>query len=642
MLLSKQGASRSGERDISVYCGVQTITLKINLCPVLYSGYKDADLALNSRHGDAQCRGFINNNTFPTAVLFSISLSTLEACGNMLEVSTSQGFNAYGNISMVQMGNISGYIDTPDPPTVISYLPGLVYKFSCSYPLEYLLNNSQLAASSAAISVKDNNGTFLSTLSLVLYNDSTFSQLISIPMSGLSLKTHVFAAVKATNLDRRCYKDPQTTVFENGKSQMGRFAFEVFRFVKHKNQKISTVFLHCITKLCRVDDCAVLMPERQKGACFCVTAYTDIAVYCGTQSINLAIQVCPVIYTGYNESLLILNQIKDDPLCRGKMDATVSPPVVRFSFPLTQLDACGSIFRTTSAPGTGIFSDFSNIQTVNVSGVVRSFDPTIGTVTYNAELSYFYSCAYPLQYLINNTQVDVSSSSIAVVDNNGSFISTLSMQLFKDINYTTPLVIPALGVELRTRIYVQVIAANLTSQVSTELFYKLNKATKHGKPFCHALKILLLFFSRRCSQDQFTSMSENGNSQKARFSFPAFRFIEQQNQTISTYYLHCITRLCETSTCAQFKQCNRRRRRDTKTTTIKDGISDTTLISSGPIKTRAETPLSTKEEAVSSAQKDSGNGASVGLGVALAVLVVVGTVAALMAVSFYRKLKMLR
>uniref|UniRef100_A0A8C2FKB6 Zona pellucida-like domain containing 1b n=1 Tax=Cyprinus carpio TaxID=7962 RepID=A0A8C2FKB6_CYPCA len=261
-----------GERDISVYCGVQTITLKINLCPVLYSGYKDADLALNSRHGDAQCRGFINNNTFPTAVLFSISLSTVEACGNTLEVSTSQGFNAYGNISMVQMGNISGYIDTPDPPTVISYLPGLVYKFSCSYPLEYLLNNSQLAASSAAISVKDNNGTFLSTLSLLLYNDSTFSQLISIPMSGLSLKTRVFAAVKATNLDRRwnvlmdhCYATPSGNPNDGIRynlffGQMGRFAFEVFRFVKHKNQKMSTVFLHCITKLCRVDDCAILMP----------------------------------------------------------------------------------------------------------------------------------------------------------------------------------------------------------------------------------------------------------------------------------------------------------------------------------------------------------------------------------------------
>ncbi|KAI7800611.1 putative zona pellucida-like domain-containing protein 1 [Triplophysa rosa] len=275
------------DRDISVYCGVQTITLKINLCPVLYSGYTDVDLVLNGRHGDVQCRGFINNNTFPTAMLFSISLSTLESCGNTLEVSTSQGYNAYGNSSMVQMGNISGYIDTPDPPTVISYLPGLLFKFSCSYPLEYLLNNSQLASSSAAISVKDNNGTFLSTLSLILYNDSTFSQLIYIPMTGLPLKTRVFAAVKATNLDRRwnvlmdhcystpsgnpndeirydlffgCYKDPQTTVFENGKSQMGRFAFEVFRFVKHKNQKMSTVFLHCITKLCRADDCPMLMP----------------------------------------------------------------------------------------------------------------------------------------------------------------------------------------------------------------------------------------------------------------------------------------------------------------------------------------------------------------------------------------------
>uniref|UniRef100_A0A671S1S2 Zona pellucida-like domain-containing protein 1 n=1 Tax=Sinocyclocheilus anshuiensis TaxID=1608454 RepID=A0A671S1S2_9TELE len=297
-------------------------------------------------------------------------------------------------------------------------------------------------------------------------------------------------------------------------------------------------------------------------SCFCVTAYTDISVYCGTQSINLAIQVCPVIYTGYNESLLVLNQIKNDPLCRGTLDATANPPVVRFNFPLRQLDACGSIFRVR----TGIFSDFSNIQTVNISGVIRSFDPTIGTVTYNAELSYFYSCAYPLEYLINNTQVDV-------------FFYAMS---YCDINYTTPLVIPALGVELRTRIYVQVIAANLTSQyhVLLDRCYASISALPSNSTFFN------LFVP--CSQDQFTTVSENGNSQKARFNFPAFRFIEQQNQTISTYYLHCITRLCETSTCAQFKQCNRRRRRDIQTTTIKDGLSDTTLITSGPIRTKAE------------------------------------------------------
>ncbi|KAF3692660.1 Zona pellucida-like domain-containing protein 1 [Channa argus] len=252
-----------GERDISVYCGVQTITIKINFCPVLFSGYTDLDLALNGHHSDAQCHGFINNNTFPTAVLFSISLSTLEACGNNLVVSTAYGANAYGNMSLVQIGNISGYIDTPDPPAIISYLPGLLYKFSCSYPLEYLVNNSQLASSSAAVSVKDSNGTFVSTLSLILYNDSTYSQPLSIPMAGLPLKTRVFAAVKATNLDKRCYKDPQTTVFENGKSQMGRFSFEVFRFVKHRHQKMSTVFLHCVTKLCRADDCIMLMPYHR-------------------------------------------------------------------------------------------------------------------------------------------------------------------------------------------------------------------------------------------------------------------------------------------------------------------------------------------------------------------------------------------
>ena len=62
-----------------------------------------------------------------------------------------------------------------------------------------------------------------------------------------------------------------------------------------------------------------------------------------------------------------------------------------------------------------------------------------------------------------------------------------------------------------------------------------------------------LFLNNRCSVNQQTIIVENGVSQKARFNFPAFRFIEQQNETVSTYYLHCITRLCEPSTCSTFK-----------------------------------------------------------------------------------------
>uniref|UniRef100_A0A3P8TKX3 ZP domain-containing protein n=1 Tax=Amphiprion percula TaxID=161767 RepID=A0A3P8TKX3_AMPPE len=282
----------------------------------------------------------------------------------------------------------------------------------------------------------------------------------------------------------------------------------------------------------------------------------DISVECGTSSIGLAVEICPVIYTGYNETLLILNHMMD-PVCRATLDDSVNPPVARFNFPLNTTHACGSTFRTTSAAGTGIFSDFSNIQTVNISGIIRSIDMTTGTITYNAELKYYYSCAYPLEYLINNTQIDVSASSVSVKDNNGSFISTLSMQLFSDSNYTRPMVIPELGIELRTDVFVEVKATNLTGQYHV----LLDRCYASISPLPTNSSFFNLFVP--CSKDRFTTMIENGNSQTARFKFPAFRFIEQQNETVSTYFLHCITRLCEKSTCSTFKQCNNRRKRNT-------------------------------------------------------------------------------
>ncbi|XP_068172590.1 zona pellucida-like domain-containing protein 1 [Antennarius striatus] len=360
--------------------------------------------------------------------------------------------------------------------------------------------------------------------------------------------------------------------------------------------------------------------------------YTDIAVVCGTSAIDLAIQICPVIYTGYNTSLLILNNMWHNVNCRGKLDTSVAPPVLRFSFPIREGNACGSHFLTTSAPGTGIFSDFSNIQSVNVSGSVQSFDPTIGMITYNAELKYYYSCAYPLEYLVNNTQVDVSSSSIALKDINGSFISTLSMSLYKDINYTTPLVIPPLGIELRTNIYVQVVASNLTSQY----FVHLDRCYASVDPYPFNSTLFNLFVS--CSIDQLTTILENGDSQKARFYFPAFRFIEQQNESVSTYYVHCITRLCESSTCGIFKQCNRKRR-SVQDTVVPDSITKPSVLTVA-IKAKTESSILPKEEGLSGGKSD-GRGISVGLGIAVAVLIVIGVASILVAASFYRKLRQL-
>ncbi|XP_044226202.1 zona pellucida-like domain-containing protein 1 [Thunnus albacares] len=354
--------------------------------------------------------------------------------------------------------------------------------------------------------------------------------------------------------------------------------------------------------------------------------YSDISVECGTSSISLAILYCPVIYTGYNESLLIINQMFNNPECKGTLDDSVTPPVVRFTFPINMTNACGSTFVTTSAAGTGIFADFSNIQTVNVSGLVSSHDLTTGVVTYNAELKYYYSCAYPLEYFINNTQVEVSASSIAVRDNNGSFISTLSMELFSDVNYTTPLDIPQLGLELRTNIYVQVQAANLTDQYHV----LMDRCYASISPHPTNSTFFNLFVS--CSKDQMTTMHENGDSHHARFSFPAFRFVEQQNQTVSTYYLHCITRLCEISTCSDFKQCNTRRRRDVHST----GVSEATTLSLAvPIIARNDNSLTSKEEAASSSDSDSDS--RMGLGIAVGILTVVIAVVLAVAAVFYRR-----
>ncbi|XP_055003860.1 zona pellucida-like domain-containing protein 1 [Boleophthalmus pectinirostris] len=385
-----------------------------------------------------------------------------------------------------------------------------------------------------------------------------------------------------------------------------------------------------LTSLCTVGQTALTLGDCGNEARR--PAYTDIAVMCGTRHIELAIQICPVIYTGYNASLLRLNHISDDVACQSTLDTTVFPPVARFKFPIRELNACGSNFRTTSAPGTGVFSDFSNIQTVNISGIVRSYDPTTGTITYNAELKYYYSCAYPLEYLINNTRVDVSSSSIALKDQNGSFVSTLRMGLYKDKNYTTPLIIPPLGVELRTDIYVQVIATNMTEQY----FVLLDRCYASVSPHPTNSTFFNLFVA--CSIDPLTTMLENGDSQRARFSFKAFRFIEQQNETVSTYYLHCITRLCERSTCSSFKQCNNGRRRRDTASVLQDGISQPSLLTVA-IKANSEDHDPSLKEKTKDQQEN--QSAAVGLGVAVAVLVVVGVAAMLLAISLYRKLRRL-
>ncbi|XP_027007381.1 zona pellucida-like domain-containing protein 1 [Tachysurus fulvidraco] len=362
--------------------------------------------------------------------------------------------------------------------------------------------------------------------------------------------------------------------------------------------------------------------------------YNDISVDCGTSSISLTIQICPAIYAGYNETSLFVNSITNDPSCKGTLDNSVVPPVLRFTFPIGTNNSCGSNLNTTSAAGTGIFADFSNIQSLNISGVVRSYDTSVSVVTYNTDLKYFYSCAYPLQYLINNTRLDVSSSAIAVRDRNGSFISTLSLKLYSDANYTMPLVIPTQGIQLKSNVFVMVQATNLTSQY----YVLLDRCYASVSRYPTSSTFYNLFVG--CTKDPMTNVTENGMSQTARFYFPAFRFTEQQNQSVSSYYLHCITRLCESSACVNFRSCAAgRRRRDLQPTALPpDGLTESTLLTSPIIFTKSDINAApgTKDEQVSSSKTASDSSVALGVTVGILAFACLGII--VIGAIFYKKL----
>uniref|UniRef100_A0A672NA45 Zona pellucida-like domain-containing protein 1 n=1 Tax=Sinocyclocheilus grahami TaxID=75366 RepID=A0A672NA45_SINGR len=297
---------------------------------------------------------------------------------------------------------------------------------------------------------------------------------------------------------------------------------------------------------------------------------SDITVVCGTNRMDLQILLCPMYFYGYNESMVALNGQFGKPECRGTADWTVNPPVMKFhQSQLSLFNYRNSSQQITEEIGSGLFSDFSSVQSVNISGVVNTQDPNAGTITYRQEMKYLFSCRYPLQYLVNNTEM----MSLAIKDNNGSFISTLSMVLFEDYTYTTRLFIPPSGLMLKTRVFVEVRATNLTERFNV----LLDRCYTTTSPYPGNSTSFNL-----CNLDLQTIMGVNGEQQLARFSFETFRFVEHRNRTVSTFYLHCTTRLCESSFCRSLRQ--RRAVQSAQGTSV----SDVATVSSGAIITKVD------------------------------------------------------
>ncbi|XP_031166573.1 zona pellucida-like domain-containing protein 1 [Sander lucioperca] len=321
---------------------------------------------------------------------------------------------------------------------------------------------------------------------------------------------------------------------------------------------------------------------------FSQATHSDIEVLCGSQTVHLKILLCPIYFNGYNESLLALNSEHSKDQCKGTPDWTADPPVVKFNVSITEeaITFCSSKLIITEEVGTGLFADFSNVQHIGIAGMICSEDPSKGAITYHQEVMYRFSCRYPLQYLVNNTQMSVSAVSLAVKDNNGSFISSLSMRLYSDRGYSSTLQIPPGGLDLKTRIYVEVKASNLNNRFNV----LLDRCYATTSLFHVNTTYYDLFVG--CNRDAQTVMGVNGAQQKARFSFEAFRFVQSKDVTFSTYYVQCATRLCVNSFCPNLIQncttgSNSRRRRsanDNQDTTV----SDMATVSSGPITIRTD------------------------------------------------------
>lgn len=312
----------------------------------------------------------------------------------------------------------------------------------------------------------------------------------------------------------------------------------------------------------------------------------DLTVHCGTSMILLEVNLCTAEWAGFDPNGLALNGERNNSQCTGTIDTSVNPPVIRYQLPVnhSQENPCRqSLQIVDEVPShTGPFSMFSSIQSVIITGFIDTASSAEGVISYSTDLYYHFSCRYPLEYLINNTQIVASSVSVATSDNNGTFIDTLSMSVYNSTNFTYPLTVPPSGLELRTKVYVEVKANNLTGN----FYLLLDHCFATPSPYNQTNTRQHNFFTG-CGIENRTTVLYNGRSKYSRFSFEAFRFVEHRDQEKSTIYLHCILRLCEPNKCQELlNSCNSNRRRRA-TEPFGSQAKDSATVSVGPLYTEA-------------------------------------------------------
>ncbi|XP_028825444.1 zona pellucida-like domain-containing protein 1 [Denticeps clupeoides] len=318
---------------------------------------------------------------------------------------------------------------------------------------------------------------------------------------------------------------------------------------------------------------------------------SDLRVDCGTNLINLAVNLCTAQWAGFDPSGLALNGKHNVSQCQGTIDTTVDPPVIRYQLPVnnSQDNPCRQSLQIVDEMPSqnGPLNQFSGVQSVIITSYIDTPCSSDGVISYSTDLYYHFSCRYPLEYLLNSTKIVVSSVSVATSDNNGTFIDSLQMSVFNDTNFSYPIQVPEAGIQLRTQVYVEVKAINLTGNFHV----LLDHCFATPSPFNSTNSEQHDFFIG-CITTPRASVIQNGASVSSRFSFEAFRFVQHRNQDKSSIYLHCIVRLCEPSKCLQLlNSCNTtnsglgRRRRSLEP--FGSESKDSATVSAGPMYTKA-------------------------------------------------------
>ncbi|XP_053503563.1 zona pellucida-like domain-containing protein 1 isoform X2 [Ictalurus furcatus] len=315
----------------------------------------------------------------------------------------------------------------------------------------------------------------------------------------------------------------------------------------------------------------------------------DLKVDCGVNVIKLEVNLCTVQWAGFDPTSLALNGMHNNSQCNGTIDTSVNPPVIRYQLAVN--DSQGNLCRQSlqivnEVPSaSGPFSQFSTIQSVIITSYIDTPTSSAGVVSYSTDLFYRFSCRYPLEYLINDTKIVASSVSVATSDNNGSFIDTLSMNVYNDSTFFYPLVVPPRGLQLRTKVYVEVKAANLSGNFNL----LLDHCYATPSPYSSNNSEQVDFFTV-CNSDTRTVVLSNGVSKNSRFSFEAFRFVEHRNLDKSSVFIHCILRLCEPDKCLNIiNSCTSNLGRRKRAVEVQTGQPTTATMSMGPLYTAAQT-----------------------------------------------------